>query len=137
MAEADIRAELQPLGADCLPHRLGFDYRKPETMPRGLDDAKHQAFIDRYENLLDAMGADEAVVFADAVHPTHENRLAGCWARKDAAIAMEQTTGRDRLNILGAIELESVQTQILAVEKVDAAAFIKPLGESVSGNRIR
>ena len=26
-------------------HRLGFDYRKPEAMPRGLDDAKQQAFI--------------------------------------------------------------------------------------------
>ena len=28
-------------------HRLGFDYRKPEAMPRRLDDAKQQAFIDR------------------------------------------------------------------------------------------
>jgi hypothetical protein len=27
-------------------HRLGFDYRKPQAMPRGLGDAKQQAFID-------------------------------------------------------------------------------------------
>ena len=34
-------------GLIALLHRLGFDYRKPEAMPRGLDDAKQQAFIDQ------------------------------------------------------------------------------------------
>ena len=65
-------------GLIALLHRLGFDYRKPEAMPRGLDDAKQQAFIDQYENLLNTMGADEAVIFVDAVHPTHQVRPAGC-----------------------------------------------------------
>jgi len=80
-------------GLIALLHRLGFDYRKPEAMPRGLDDARQQAFIDQYENLLNTMGADEAVVFIDAVHPTHQVRPARCWARKDVAVAVEQTTG--------------------------------------------
>jgi transposase len=101
-------------GLIALLHRLGFEYRKPKAMPRGLDDAKQQAFIDRYENLLNTMGADEAVLFVDAVHPSHQVRPAGCWARKDVAIAVEQTTGRNRLNIHGAINLETGQTQILA-----------------------
>jgi transposase len=116
-------------GLIALLHRLGFDYRKPEAMPRGLDDAKQQAFIDKYENLLNTMGVDEAVLFVDAVHPTHQARLVGCWARQDVALAVEQTTGRDRLNIHGAINLETGQTQILAVETVNALSFIKLLGE--------
>jgi transposase len=116
-------------GLIALLHRLGFDYRKPERMPRGLDDAKQQAFIDEYENLLNTMGADEAVVFIDAVHPTHQVRPAGCWARKDVAIAVEQTTGRERVNIHGAINLETGQTQILAVEKVDGSSMIRLLSE--------
>ena len=111
-------------GLIALLHRLDFDYRKPERVPRALDDAKQQAFIDEYENLLNTMGVDEAVVFVDAVHPTHQVRPAGCWARKDVALAVEQTTGRDRLNIHGAINLETGQTQILAVEKVNALSFI-------------
>src|SRR5271163_939626 len=93
-------------GLIVLLHRLGFDYRKPEAMPRGLDDAKQQAFIDDYENLLNTMEIDEAVVFVDAVHPTHQVRPVGCWAPKGVAIAVEQTTGRDRLNIHGAINLD-------------------------------
>jgi len=116
-------------GLIALLHRLGFSYRKPKAMPRGLDDAKQQAFIDEYENLLNTMGADEAVVFVDAVHPTHQVRPAGCWAREDVVVAVEQTTGRDRLNIHGAINLETGQTQILAVEKVDGPSLIKLLGE--------
>ena len=116
-------------GLIALLHRLGFDYRKPEAMPRGLDDARQQAFIDEYENLLNTMGADEAVVFVDAVHPTHQVRPAGCWARKEVAVAVEQTTGRQRLNIHGAINLETGQTQILAVDRVNAESFIKLLGE--------
>jgi hypothetical protein len=72
---------------------------------------------------------DEAVAFVDGVHPTHQVRPAGCWARRDVAIAVEQTTGRERLNIHGAINLETGQTQIIAVEKVNALSFIKLLGE--------
>src|SRR5436305_2182616 len=116
-------------GLIALMHRFGFDYRKPEAVPRGLDGAKQQAFIDQYENLLNTMGVDEAVAFVDAVHPTHQVRPAGCWARSEVAIAVEQTTGRERLNIHGAINLETGQTQIIAVEKVNALSFIKLLGE--------
>ena len=75
------------------------------------------------------MGADEAVAFVDAVHPTHQARPAGCWTRRDVALAVEQTTGRGRLNIHGAINLETGQTHILAVETVNALSFIKLLGE--------
>jgi transposase len=114
-------------GLIALLHRLGFDYRKPETMPRGLDDAKQQAFIDQYENLLNTMGVDEAVVFVDAVHPTHQVRPAAGpartsrsrWSRRPAVSGSTST----------AIDLETGQTQILAVEKVNALSFIKLLGE--------
>ena len=116
-------------GLIALLHRLGFVYRKPERMPRGLDDAKQQAFIDEYENLLNTIGVDEAVVFVDAVHPTHQVRPAGCWAPKNVAVAIEQTTGRQRLNIHGAINLETGQTQIIAVETVGAPSLIKLLSE--------
>jgi hypothetical protein len=33
-----------------------------------------------YEDLLNHMGDDEVVLFADAVHPTHAVRPVGCWA---------------------------------------------------------
>src|SRR6516165_2318809 len=47
-------------------------------------------------------------------------RAAGCWAPKDVAIGIEQTTGRQRLNIHGAINLETGRTQMLEAPKIDA-----------------
>src|SRR5271170_5673031 len=70
-------------GLVALLHRLGLEYRKPEVIPRHLDETKQRAFIKLYEKLMNALGADEAVLFVDAVHPTHGARAAGCWAAKD------------------------------------------------------
>ena len=107
-----------------LMRRNDMDYRKPKLVPRKLDPAKQQAFIDGYENLLDSLGDDEAVVFADAVHPTHEVRPAGCWAPKDTKIALEGTSGRQRLNLHGAADLETGATRMIEVTTVDAASTI-------------
>ena len=104
--------------------RLEMEYRKPQVLPRKLDPAKQQAFIEAYDNLLNTLGDDEAVLFADAVHPTHEVRPAGCWAPRDAKVALEQTSGRQRLNIHGAIDLETGATRMIEATTVDALSTI-------------
>ena len=114
-------------GLIALLHRLGLEYHKPEAIPRRLDEAKQKAFIEGYEKLLNSLGDDEAVLFADAVHPTHAVRPAGCWAPKEQPLAIEQTSGRERINIHGAINLESGQTRVVDVETVDALSTIRLL----------
>ena len=114
-------------GLVAMLHRLGLEYHKPEIIGRRLDKAKQQAFIEAYEKLLNSLGPDEAVLFCDAVHPTHAARPAGCWAPRDRTLAIEQTSGRQRLNIHGAIDLETGQTRIIEVETVDAASTIRLL----------
>jgi transposase len=73
--------------------RLELEYRKPQVIPSKPDPAKQQEFIDAYENLLNNLGDDEAVMFADAAHPTHEVRPTGCWAPKNTKIAFERPAG--------------------------------------------
>ncbi|MGO9997281.1 MAG: hypothetical protein ACLPKW_05965, partial [Acetobacteraceae bacterium] len=63
----------------------------------------------------------EAVMFADAVHPTHAVRAVGCWAPKEI---LTQSSGRERLNIHGAIDLETGNTRMLDVLVVNAASTI-------------
>jgi len=86
-------------GLVALLHRL--EHRRPTAVSRKLDPAKQQAFIDTYTALLKTLPDDEAVMFADAVHPTHG--AVGCWAPKEVAV----DSGRDRLNLHGAIDLET------------------------------
>ena len=114
-------------GLIALLHRLGLEYRKPAAIGRKLDAEKQKAFIEVYENLLNALGPDEAVMFMDAVHPTHATRPAGCWAPAKANLAIEQTSGRQRLNVHGAIDLETGKTRMVDVETVDAASTIRLL----------
>src|ERR1039458_3424415 len=101
-----------------------MEHRKPKVKPRRRDSAKQAAFIKGYEALMNQLSADEAVIFADAVHPTHAVRPVGCWAPKETPVAVEQSSGRDRLNIHGAIDLETGQTIMKDVLTVDALSTI-------------
>jgi transposase len=73
-------------GLVALLHRL--EHRRPTAVSRKLDPAKQQAFIDTYTALLKTLPDDEAVMFADAVHPTHG--AVGCWAPKEVKVAVDQ-----------------------------------------------
>ena len=111
-------------GLIALLHRLGMEHRKPKAVSSKLDPEKQAAFIKRYENLLNQIGDDEAVLFGDAVHPTHAVRPVGCWAPKDMPLAVPQTSGRQRLNIHGAIDLETGKTRMIEAATVNAVSTI-------------
>jgi transposase len=114
-------------GLIALLHRLGLEYHKPDLIPSKLNEEKQKNFIAEYDNLLNSLADNEAVLFADAVHPTHAVRAAGCWAPKQETLAIGQTSGRQRINIHGAINLETGQTRMIEVLTVDAASTIKLL----------
>jgi transposase len=105
-------------------HRLGFEHRKPQAVSSKMDPDKQRRFIAGYESLLNCLADDEMVMFADAVHPTYGAHPVRCWAPKKVTLAVEQTTGREHVNIQGAIDLETGQTCMLEVEKVNAASTI-------------
>jgi transposase len=111
-------------GLIALLHRIGMEHRKPKTVSRKLDPEKQAGFIKAYENLLNHLDADEVVLFGDAVHPTHAVRAVGCWGPKDTAIAVAQSSGRQRLNVHGAIDLETGKTRMLEVATVNAVSTI-------------
>jgi transposase len=114
-------------GLIALLNRLGLEYQKPEVIPRKLDEDKQRAFIAAYEDLLNALPENAAVLFADAVHPTHAARPAGCWAPRCEKLAIEQTSGRQRINIHGAVDLETGQTRMIEALSIDAASAIRLL----------
>jgi transposase len=129
-AECGITYESRS-GLIALLHRLGMEHRKPKAVSSKLDPDKQAAFIKAYNNLLNHLGDDEAVLFGDAVHPTHAVRPVGCWATeharegpKDIQLAVPQTSGRQRLNIHGAIDLETGKTRMIEAETVNAVSTI-------------
>lgn len=107
-------------GAAKLMRRLGFEYKKPQSLPSQADEAMQAAFIAKYAALITGLGADEMVVFSDAVHPTHQSRPAHGWFPKDQKTALKSTSGRKRLNIQGALDLETFQFTFVEGEKINA-----------------
>ena len=77
---------------------------------------REKAFIAAYENTVNSMGDDEVVVLADAVRPTHAARPVGCWAPKQQKLAIEPTSGREPINVHGAVNPESGQTRMIEAE---------------------
>lgn len=111
-------------GLVALLHRLDMEHRKPKAVSTKLDEARQKAFIEAYNALLNGLSDDEAVLFGDAVHPTHGARPVGCWAPKETKVAVDQTSGRERLNIHGAIDLETGRACMIDVVTVDAMSTI-------------
>lgn len=111
-------------GLIALMGRLGLVYRKPKAVSRKLDVEKQKAFIEAYNTLLNGLADDESVLFGDAVHPTHSVRPVGCWGPEGTPLVVEQNSGRDRLNIHGAIDLETGRSCMLEVLTVNAVSTI-------------
>jgi transposase len=116
-------------GAIKLLHRLGFDYRKPKGLPAKADEAAQEAFIRHYENLLNGLGADEAVYFADAVHPEYQSRPAHGWVRRGDRLAVKRGKGRERMNLMGALCLETGGLELIETLKMSTATTIELLGK--------
>ena len=47
------------------------------------DVETQQKFIDAHEDLRNSLGPAEAVVYVDAVYPTHQAKLAGRWLPRE------------------------------------------------------
>ena len=124
--ECDVSYEGRS-GVIALLHRLGMEHRRPTPLACRLDPKKQEAFIKSYEDRLNHLGDDEVVLFADAVHPVHAARPTACWAPKHVPIAIAQTSGRQGLNIHGAINLETGRTLMLEALHVDADSTIRLL----------
>ncbi len=107
-----------------LMHRLGFEYKRPESLPAQADEAKQAAFIEAYDKLLRGLADDEAVYFVDAVHPEYQSRPAHGWVPKGDKVALRRTTGRKRINLHGALNLENFDCPLVQAEKINAASTI-------------
>lgn len=114
-----------------LLHRLGFDYRKPKGLPAKADAAAQEAFVAAYEKLLNRLEPDEIVYFIDAVHPEYQSRPAHGWIRRGDKLAVKKgpfdklrMRGRQRMNLMGALNLENGDFRMVETLKMSSQTTI-------------
>lgn len=105
-------------------HRLDFKYTKPARLPAQSDEEVQQAFIDTYDALQTNLPEDEAIYFGDAAHPEHQAKPAHGWFHKEDTPAIQTNSGRKRVNIHGALNLETFDMPFVDVETVDRDSTI-------------
>ena len=110
-------------GATKLMKRMGFIHKKPIALATQADEAEQRKFIERYERLLRSLLSSEIAMHLDAVHPEYQSRLAHGWFQKGQKVAIKTTSGRKRLNLHAAFNLENRDLSIIKADTINAVSF--------------
>lgn len=94
-------------GVTKLLHRLNFVYKQTVIIPAKVDIVKQEGFLRGYTGLKENLKDDEKILFLDGVHPTHNTRKVKCWVKRGENKLVKTNSGRDRLNIQGALEISN------------------------------
>jgi transposase len=110
-----------PSGMTVLLHRLGYTYKKAKLTPGKPDAERQEAFVENYKHIKEE---GDPIYFMDATHPQH-NPVIGCgWIKRGEDYPIKSNTGRQRLNINGAIEIQTYSAEIRFDVTIDAASTI-------------
>ena len=91
-------------GVTDLLHQLGFSYKKPKGVPGKANADAQKKFVKQYN----AVKAHGPVYFADSTHPMLNPVLSSGWIKKGEDFEVKTNSGRQRVNINGAIEINSL-----------------------------
>jgi transposase len=104
-------------------HYNKFCHKKPHGVPSKADLQKQEAFISKYNELKATVKADEIILFGDSVHPQHQTRLAYGWIKKGVRKAEKMTACQKRVNLIGAIDLNTHHVEYKQVDWVNAESL--------------
>ena len=111
-------------GVTDLLHRLGFCYKKPTHVPGKQDPAQQQLFLEEYEHIKASKGKNDPIYFADATHPQHNSIPSYGWIKKGQEKELKANCGRQRLNINGAINIETLEPTTGFYDTINADSAI-------------
>ena len=114
-------------GMTNLLHRLGFTYRKPKHVPGKANPKAQQAFIEQYTKLKANKSEHDRIWFMDAVHPLHNSQPAYGWMKKGFDYTLKSNTGRQRVNLNGAYNIEEQKVIIEDADCINAQSTVSLL----------
>ena len=106
-------------GMTSLLHRLGFSYKKPKGVPGKAKAEQQQEFLNRYNGIK----AHGPVYFADSTHPMLNPVLASGWIKTGTEFAVKTNSGRQRVNVNGAIEINSLNVIARSCKTVNQSSM--------------
>ena len=111
-------------GMTDLLHRMGFVYKKPKVVPGKADAEAQEQFIKDYAEIKENKGENDPIYFMDGTHPQHNTMASYGWIRRGKLKEIKSNTGRQRVNINGAIDVDSLSSVIHIDESINAQSTI-------------
>ncbi len=127
--EARFRISYTVPGMTAWLHIHKFSYKKPAVVPGKANKEAQERWIKEYEELKAKLQPDEAICFTDGVHPTHNTKPTYGWIRKGVRKEIPTNTGRQRINLSGAIDINSKKVLVREDITLNAASTIAFLKE--------
>jgi len=124
-----FRVDYTIKGMTSLLHTLGFRYKKPRHIPGKANIDAQLDFIKAYDKLKKKKKEQDRIYFMDGVHPLHNSQPAYGWIRKGTEMVIPSNTGRQRLNLNGAYNLEDHKAIIQEAESINAQSTVSLLEE--------
>jgi transposase len=113
-----------PSGMAAVLRRLGYVYKKPKLVPGKADASAQEDFLKEYENLKQNSDEDDLIMFMDATHPQHNPVIGYGWIKRGKEHPIKSNTGRRRLNINGAIDIQSMSAEFRFDDTIDGTSTI-------------
>ena len=117
-------------GIKHLLKRLNFTYHKPKHVPGKLDPQKQKAWIRYYRWLRNIKGDEAIFLFGDACHPQGNGTPSYGWIYKGEEKQLKSNSGRQRLNLNGVIDIDTLDITVTMPATVNAQSMIE-LGKKV------
>jgi len=111
-------------GMTDLLHRMGFVYKKPKIVPGKADVVLQEAFIKRYAKIKENKGKNDPIYFMDGTHPQHNTMAAYGWIMRGSTKELKSNTGRQRININGAINIATLSSVVRLDESINAQSTL-------------
>jgi transposase len=120
----EYKVKISTSGCRAILKSLDFVYRKPKLIPGQVNEQKQRDFIERYNELKKALSDSDKIYFIDGVHPTHNVKPAFGWILKSDKKTVRSNTGRQRININGALCLNKKEILIQESKTINAQSTI-------------
>lgn len=104
--------------------RLGFVYKKTKHVPGKADVQKQEAFVKQYKKLQAEKGEGNPIYFADGTHPLHNSQPSHAWILRGKEKQIRSNTGRERVNLNGAVNLETQKVVVREDASINAQSTI-------------
>lgn len=101
-----------------------FSYKKPKGTPQKFNAELQAEFVKKYNELKATLNPDELILFMDSVHPTQETKITYGWIRKGVEKLIATVASHKRINLTGAIDLNTMDVITREYETINGSATV-------------